>query len=237
MQFVSVLALCIFCGLSFAGLATWLMTRRGNTIKDILESSHFKDAEALSIEIKDKIKISSNIPIVALFIVAALVAVGLPMFLSYQQAQPPVSAALLVGHIKDYLQVVNPSQGEKVYAFFPEMSVRGDGSFDIPLRTTEGVQNILFESPTANPVTLTLVVRPREGKIEISAQSFGDKAQIVAMDGKIARLPEPLLMSRARLPTTTTTTTASVSQPTAAPAISLEFANVLNAPPPRKVNP
>lgn len=235
MQFVSILALCIFCGLSFAGLATWLMTQRGNTIKDILESSHFKDAEALSLEIKDRIKISSNIPIVALYIVAALVAVGLPMYLSFQQSQPVANAPLLVGHIKDYLQVVNPAQGEKVYAFFPEMSVRGDGSFDIPLRTTEGVQNVLFESPSANPVTLTLVVRPREGKIEVSAQSFGDKAQIVALQGKIARLPEPLPMSRARSPNPATL--ASTNQPSIAPPISPEFASVARLPQPDRVNP
>lgn len=91
MQFVSVLALCIFCGLSFAGLAVWLMTRRGNTIKDILESSHFKDAEALSLEIKEKIKISSNLPIVALYIIAALVPSACQcIYLTCRGSQPPM---------------------------------------------------------------------------------------------------------------------------------------------------
>ena len=224
MHFIWVLALCIFCGLSFAGLATWLMTRRGNTIKDILQSSQFKDAQALSLEIKDKIKISSNIPIVALYIVAALVAVGLPTYLSYQLAQPTADVSVLVGRIKDYRQVVNPAQGEKVYAFFPEMSVRGDGSFDIPLRSTEGVQNVVFEAPNANPITLNLVVRPREGSVKVNFESFGGSELTVVLEGKVARLPGPLLMSRA-LPVAAAAA-AVVSQPSVPPRISNEFENV-----------
>lgn len=158
------------------------------------------------------------------------------MYLSYLQGQPTANAPLLVGHIKDYLQIVNPTQGEKVYAFFPEMTVRGDGSFDIPLRTTEGVQNILFESPSANPVTLTLVVRPHEGKIEVSAQSFGDKAQVLDLEGKIARLREPIAMSRTRTTIIATSGVASGSgsaaalsipaQPSPLPRVSPEFESV-----------
>jgi hypothetical protein len=101
------------------------------------------------LEVTDKIKVSTNIPIVALYIVAALVAVGLPIFISYQQGRTVGDAPVLRGQIKDYRQVVSLDKGEKVYASLLEMSVLGDGSFNIPLRTTEGGQVIQFESPTA----------------------------------------------------------------------------------------
>jgi hypothetical protein len=226
-QFIYVLALCIICGLGFAGMATWLMTRRGNTIKDILQSSRFKDAKALSLEVTDKLKVSTNIPIVALYIVAALVAVGLPIYISYQQSHVVGDAPVLRGQIKDYRQVVSLDKGEKVYASPVEMIVLGDGSFNIPLRTTEGGQVIQFESPTANPLTLTLDVQPREGNIRVSTGSFGDQ-QTVQLKGKFANLPKPLLMSRVSLVREPPTESA---QPSAVAKISPEFASLDTNPP------
>jgi hypothetical protein len=225
-QFIYVLALCIICGLSFAGMATWLMTRRGNTIKDILQSSRFKDAKALSLEVTDKLKVSTNIPIVAMYIVAGLVAVGLPIFISYQQSRTAGDAPVLRGQIKDYRQVVSLDKGEKVYASPVEMIVLGDGSFNIPLRTTEGGQVIQFESPTANPLTLTLDVQPREGNIKVSAGSFGEQ-QTVPLTGKFANLPKPLLMSR--ISTVKEPPDAAV-RPSATASISPEFASLNSSP-------
>lgn len=230
-QFNYVLALCIVCGLSFAGMATWLMTRRGNTIKDILQSSRFKDAKALSLEVTDKLKVSTNIPIVALYIVAALVAVGLPMFISYQGSKSVGDAPVLSGRIQDYRQVVSLDKGEKVYAMPKEMMVLGGGSFDIPLRTTEGKQVIQFESPTANPLTLSLNVQPREGNIKVSSGSFDE--QIIPLTGKFASLPKPLLMSRISSVSPVREPPAEIAaQPSAAARISPEFASLDTAPNP-----
>jgi hypothetical protein len=226
-QFIYVLALCIVCGLSFAGMATWLMTRRGNTIKDILQSSQFKDAKALSLEVTDKVKVSTNIPIVAMYIVAALVAVGLPIFISYQQSRTVGDAPVLRGQIKDYRQVVALDKGEKVYASPVEMIVLGDGSFSIPLRTTEGGQVIQFESPSANPLTLTLDVQPREGNIKVSSGSFGEQ-QVIPLTGKFASLTKPLLMSR--VSAITGAIMATEMQPTVIAKISPEFASLDSAP-------
>ncbi len=171
------LALCIICGLSFTGIATWLMTRRGNTIKDILQSSRFKDtkadAKALSLEIADKLKVSTNIPIVAMYIVAGLVAVGLPIFISHQQSRTVGDAPVLRGQIKDYRQVVSLDKGEKVYASPVEMIVLGDGSFNIPLRTTEGGQVIQFESPTANSLTRDRCLRLATRSISTTNKAAG----------------------------------------------------------------
>lgn len=225
-QFISVLALCLVCGLTFAGMATWLMSRRGNTIKDILGSSQFKDAKALSLEVTDKLKVSTNIPIVALYLVAALVAVGLPAYLSYVQSQATGDAPVLKGQIENYQQLVALDKGEKIYASPVEMSVTGDGRFNIPLRTTEGAQNILFESPTANSLTLALEVRPSQGKIKVSAGSFAD--QTIPIEGKFASLPKPLLMSRVN--PAKDTWPAAGTQPSAAAAISPEFAAITSLP-------
>ena len=225
-QFISVLALCLVCGLTFAGMATWLMSRRGNTIKDILGSSQFKDAKALSLEVTDKLKVSTNIPIVALYLVAALVAVGLPIYLSYVQSHDSGDAPVLSGQIENYLQLVALDKGEKIYATPVEMSVLGDGRFNIPLRTTEGRQNILFESPTANSLTLTLEVRPSQGKVKVSAGSFAD--QTIPIEGKFASLPKPLLMSRVN--PAKDTWPAAGTQPSPAAAISSEFSGLTSLP-------
>ena len=62
---------CLACGALFAYLAAWLTTKKGNTISDVLNSQKFSDSEAIEVEILDKLKVSSNLPIVALFIVAS----------------------------------------------------------------------------------------------------------------------------------------------------------------------
>lgn len=196
-QFIYVLALCIICGLGFAGMATWLMSRRGNTIKDIAQSSQFRDAKALSLEITDKLKVSTNIPIVAMYMVAGLVAVGLPIFISYQQSELSKTdgdVPALGGRIKNYLEMVSPDKGEQIYAVPKEMGIGPDGSFNIPLRTTEGVQVIEFESPTANPLTLTLYVRPRERTVKVYTAGLDD-APAIKLDGKYTQI-EPFSMTR-----------------------------------------
>jgi hypothetical protein len=76
---------CLGGGVVFAALAVWLSTKKGNTISEILDSQKFNDAEAIKVEILDRFKLSSNLPIVALYIVSAFVAVGLPAFVSWQQ--------------------------------------------------------------------------------------------------------------------------------------------------------
>src|SRR5688572_29329244 len=100
MHFIFILIACLLCGLGFAALATWLMSRKGNTIRDVLNARNLKDANAIKIDILDKIKISSNIPIVALFLVGALVAVVLPGYVAYMQLHGSVSSPMLVGNIR-----------------------------------------------------------------------------------------------------------------------------------------
>lgn len=117
------LAMCLAAGIIFAALAVWLTTRRGNTLRDILASSH-ADAQDLKVEVAGKFKVATNIPIVALYIVAAFVAVGLPL----------ARQCLLTGryHAWRVKGKLSPGSAQNVYAAVhpPTLPVAPDGSFD-----------------------------------------------------------------------------------------------------------
>ena len=101
MPFYVILILCLFGGLTIVFLATWLTTTRGNTISEILNSQKFKDAESIKLEIADKVKISSTIPVVALYIIGAFVAVGLPSMIYWINSKDVTSFTLSGNVIKD----------------------------------------------------------------------------------------------------------------------------------------
>jgi hypothetical protein len=226
MLLLYVLIACLSCGLGFVALATLLMSCKGNTIRDVLSAKNLKDANAIKIDILDKIKISSNIPIVGLFLVGALVAVVLPGYVAYIQAPSSASPPILVGSIRDYLQLVDGSKGERIYAFYPEMGIKGDGWFGIPLRNTGGPQSVVLESPNTNPLTLMLQIKPLENKVEVIADAFGDKSQVLTLDGTVVRLPQPLTVSRTTLPTKADVP----NQPSRPPNVSAEFRAVPDIP-------
>jgi hypothetical protein len=221
MQFIYLLLACLMAGLGFAALATWLMTTKGNTIRDVLAAENLKDANAIQLEIMKKIKISSNLPIVGLFMVGALVAIGLPGYsLHNLYNQKSGNPWTVFGEIKDYLQVVDRSKGEKVYVYYPEMGISPDGKFGIPLPNP--VQMVLFESPNTNPLTLRMQLNVLENKVEVFADAFGKEPVRVALNGNVANLPQPLIMSRTLMPVTEVK-----NQPSAKPGIiDEEFKNV-----------
>jgi len=194
-MFIYLLIACLTTGLGFAALATWLMTTKGNTIRDVLAAENLKDANAIQLEIMEKIKISSNLPIVGLFMIGALVAIGLPAYNMYAMYhETPREAWTVFGEIKDYMQVVDRSKGEKVYVYYPEMGINPDGKFGIPLPNP--VQIVLFESPNTNPLTLRMRLKLLENKLEVFADAFGKEPVKVTLDGNVANLPQPLIMSR-----------------------------------------
>jgi hypothetical protein len=82
---VQVLIYCLVCGVAFAALATWLTTRKGNTISDILKAKGLDggQAEAISLEIMDKFKLRSSIPVVGLYTIGALVASAVPLYVAW----------------------------------------------------------------------------------------------------------------------------------------------------------
>ena len=67
--------------LCIIGLATWLATTRGNTIRDIVESGKLAQAEAIQVEISKVLTLRSNYPIAALYVIGGLVGLALPVYI------------------------------------------------------------------------------------------------------------------------------------------------------------
>ena len=192
----AILVVCVLAGICFAGLATLLTCTKGNRIRDVLAAEHLKDAEAIKIDILNKIKITSNIPIVGLYLVGAIVAFGFPSYFAYINSPGPVSQLVLVGTIDNYSKVVNWNKGERICAHYPEMNIQADGAFQLPLRRSPGLQTVIFESPTINPVTLHLQIIPLEKKAKLMPGAYGRENPIpLDFDGMIINLP-PLKISR-----------------------------------------
>ncbi|HWT82545.1 MAG TPA: hypothetical protein VN648_27485, partial [Candidatus Methylomirabilis sp.] len=84
MLLLVVLIPCLVAGVGFAYIAAWLTTKRGNTLADIANAQQLANVEAIRVEILDKVKVTSNLPIVALYLVAFAVAIGLPAFVVWQ---------------------------------------------------------------------------------------------------------------------------------------------------------
>ncbi len=122
------LGLCVLAGVLFAAIAAWLTTQRGNTIQDILNSKN-ANAESLKVEIADKFKLATTIPIVALYIVALVVAVG-PIVYWIRVETGRYETYRVTG------KVVEPPPNLYVMVRPPTLSFDKDGSFtaDIPVR-------------------------------------------------------------------------------------------------------
>jgi len=135
---------CLLAGIAFAALAVWLTTRRGNTIQDILSAPQFVNANALKVEIGNKLKLATNIPIVALYLVAAVVAIGLPAYSLYV-AHHHYEAWRVIGRIATRV----PPKEVSVTLRPPHIPVAEDGSFDdeIPVKR-DGDGNRIFPSLT-----------------------------------------------------------------------------------------
>lgn len=160
MNFIWIIISSLIGGIFFAGIAAWLSTRRGNTISDIVNSQKFANAEAIKIEIFDKVKLTSNIPIVGLYVVAAIVAIGLPAFY-FWQLQKEVSIISLSGQVQK-------DQSKKVYVAPKEMGIEESGIFEIPIVYTSRRQTINFESPYYSPLTLIISIDKQNNRISVS---------------------------------------------------------------------
>jgi hypothetical protein len=150
MPFYVILILCLFGGLTIVFLATWLTTTRGNTISEILNSQKFKDAESIRLEIADKVKISSTIPVVALYIIGAFVAVGLPSMIYWVNSRDVTSFTLSGNVIKD--------QHKRVFMRPKDMSIEESGHFDIPVYVSKRTQTINIESDDYAPLTMSVEI-------------------------------------------------------------------------------
>lgn len=209
-MFYPTLISCLFAGIVFAALAVWLTTRRGNTIQDILKASQFAKAEALKVEIEGKLKLATNIPIVALYVLAAVVAIGLPSYTTYLAFQQ-ADTVILQGNLADYVKIVDSGGGEKVFITPTSMYITPTGEFIAALRDTPDPQLIQFEAPFMYPLTLTVQYEKLNRKLLVRTASFS-KPSVIPIDGKTAQLDAPVTITKK-----TTATLAPPNTPTQPP--------------------
>ncbi len=177
---------CLACGALFAYLAAWLTTKKGNTISDVLNSQKFSDSEAIKVEILDKLKVSSNLPIVALFIVAFAVAICLPAFISWRVLQD-VTVIKLSGEIRN----LNPDK--KPYVSPKGMRIENSGSFEIPLPYSTEDQFINIEGEFYSPITMRISLSKLKNSVIVETKM--EKFEIpLNLETRTANLTKPITL-------------------------------------------
>lgn len=179
MIIVWVLVPCLIGGAFFFFIAAWLTTKKGNTISDILRSKKLADAEAIKLEILGKVRISSTIPIVALAIVAAFVAVGLPAFISWQLMKNTTTITLSGDVEKD--------TEKKVYATPENAQISPGGGFNIPIIYSDRLQTINFEGRHYKPVTLSVKLNKLRSTLKVSINGATPVNIPIDLEDKTAR--------------------------------------------------
>lgn len=216
MSFTWILISSMVGGIFFAAIAAWLSTRKGNTISDILNSQKFADAEAIKIEIFNKIKLTSNIPIVGLYVVAAIVAIGLPAFY-FWQIQQEVTIISLSGQVEK-------DQNKKVYVAPKEMSIEESGAFEIPIVYSDQRQTINFESPYYSPLTLSISIDKQNNRIYIYFSNSELQEEEIPLQPGVRNYQ--ILQKIPLFPSAIPVTEAVANNPSAMPEIGSEAENV-----------
>jgi hypothetical protein len=175
MSFIWILIPCMVGGIVFAAIAAWLTTKKGNTISDVLNSQHFDNAEAIKIEIMDKIKLRSNIPIVALYVIAGIVAIGLPAYVYYENKKGDQPVTL-------HGTILGKERHKKVEVVSADMRVEDSGWFNIPLMYRSGSQTVNFQSQYYEPLTLSVTINKEDDSITVSFSNEKLKDEKIKLD-------------------------------------------------------
>lgn len=176
MNFTTLLLACLLSGVAFAALAAWLTTRKGNTISDLANSQHLQDAEAIKVEILDKVKLSSNIPIVGLYVVAAAVAVGLPAFVYWAAHREPSTVVFFSGSIDGPI----PSGSSNVFLRSTDTMVNPETRFfSVPIAFTTGQPLVLtLQGPDYHPVGMSVVLDRLSDTLKVQFQGREDNVPL-----------------------------------------------------------
>lgn len=158
----------ILFGAFLVALATWLTTTRGNTISDILSSEKFSDSEAIRLEIYDKVKLASTVPIVALYVIAGIVAVGPPVYFHWNTSKN-ISETVVTGTFT-VPGVTDPEPILQRFCLQPEQTaLKGNGHFSAPVLYIDEPHEInLVGMGSVGYLPITLQVRPKERIVKFS---------------------------------------------------------------------
>jgi hypothetical protein len=187
MSFTATLLACLAAGVIFATLAAWLTTTKGNTISDIAKSPKFGDAEAIKVEILDKVKLSSNLPIVGLYVVAAVVAVGLPAFIYWNTHREASAVVYFSGSVQ------RPTGGRSVDLYLrseDNVVKAGTEFFSMPIAfRTEQPLILTIWGPDHHPVALKVVLDKVADALRVQVQGRED---VVRLQEHRADLTKPI---------------------------------------------
>lgn len=146
----------VIMGLAFAGLATWVSLARGKPLQAAADANAGPDRDALMIEVANKFKIQTNSQIVALYIIAAFVAIA-PLRPYILPVKYPDTLFWLSGTFRHY------NSGNGTLWLRPQTAVVQDaGDFLYPLVFPASQSTTGFATDSTNylPVSIEVVLDP-----------------------------------------------------------------------------
>jgi len=165
MDFDDIVLYYIVGGIIIVLIGAWLSTRKGNTISDVIRASNLSSSEkeqVLSIEVLDKVKVSSGTPAVAFFVIGAIVMFVLPL-IHMLYLQKPITEITLVGDL------ANKDPNEPVYIVPQWINVTPTGRFYMNIPYANRFATINFENYKRLPTTIDITVDVSKNQVEIAS--------------------------------------------------------------------
>jgi hypothetical protein len=212
---IMILVACLTGGVSFAAIAAWLTAQKGNTIKEILDSGH--DVESLNLEIQDQLKLTTNLPIVALYVVAFAVATVVPSF-AYWLILRDITVVTLSGKIKK-----EPDMSINAFQEADIESASGLFHIRVPLTKEAQIFNV-SGGDRYFPLTLSITPNKLTSSILVELSSSGSDQNVEipfdVTDLK-AKLTDPIVLQPSQVIASPVINSPSVKQ-----SVSAQFKNI-----------
>jgi hypothetical protein len=145
-------------GLAFAGLATWVSLARGKALEKVAGANRGPDRDTLMVQVADKFKIQTNSQIVALYLIAAFVAIAPLRQVVFPPSQVPATRFWVYGTFGNY------SRSRGSLCVRPaDASIDDSGEFRFPLVLSSNSSSTGFatDSPNYQPLSIAVELQPQ----------------------------------------------------------------------------
>jgi hypothetical protein len=145
-------------GLAFAGLATWVSLARGKALEKAAGADPGPDRDTLLVQVADKFKIQTNSQIVALYVIAAFVAIAPLRQIVFPPPQMPATRYWVYGTFGNY------SRNKGSLCVRPaDASIDDSGEFRFPIILTSNASSTGFATDSTNyqPVSIAVELEPQ----------------------------------------------------------------------------
>lgn len=150
-QLTVIVLISVSAGLILAGLAVYLSTTQGNTMEAVQRAVQTGAPAALTIELPGGYRMSAGVPVVALYSIAAICAVGLPMYFINATRITPTTPVTIGGMF---------DQAPKEMRFIAVHANVNGNVFQLPFITRDGAQDFVADaSPEFDSFTITTKYR------------------------------------------------------------------------------